>query len=189
MCPGQHAKKQRKETPETLNGCLFLFVIEGGRKWKQHASPPGRPSESKSPSPQLVRPKMKSGAWEQPPPATQASNPPPPLYTLHHSTANIYGEPPTCRAGHPPRCLLYKSLHRPSLPRCPQSLFPKADLSGPMAPKVTSKHGLAMAACLSCLSDTHSFLDIRMLVMASTAKGSSEELPREYMQNSTSITG
>lgn len=29
VCPGQHAKKQRKETPETLNGCLFLFVIEG----------------------------------------------------------------------------------------------------------------------------------------------------------------
>ena len=119
---------------------------------------------------------MKSGAWEQPPPATQPSNPPPSLSTLHHSTANIYGELPTCRAGHPPRCLLYKSLRRPSLPRCPQSLFPKADLSGPMALKVTSKHGLAMAACLSCLSDTHSFLDIRMLMTASTAKGSSEDL-------------
>ena len=59
-----------------------------------------------------------------------------------------------CRAGHLPKHLLYKSLHRPSLPRCPQSLFPKADLSGPMAHKVTHKHGLAMAACLSCLSNT-----------------------------------
>lgn len=96
---------------------------------------------------------------------TSFSNPPPPLYTLHHSTANIYGEPPTCRAGHPPRCLLYKASTGPLCHAAPQSLFPKADLSGPMAPKVTSKHGLAMAACLSCLSDTHSFLDIRMLVM------------------------
>lgn len=118
---------------------------------------PGRPSESKSPSPQLVRPKMKSGLG-----TASTCYKPLTLPSQHTSSFNpqIFTESrPRAGQGPPPRCLLYKGLHGPPLP-FPQSLFPKHSVV-PWPQGHIQTLVAAMASCLSCLSDTHSFLDIQ----------------------------